>query len=129
VTTDWTVILIAVIENTVEHIVGNLTTWRSYYESSLMPLNEQLQGMGYGKQFSVTTEWETWGPCVACNRPEGERRRVGRCRIKRHRRQVHCPQDKDFSLLLHCTATRPSFEGKVTWNVKVVVIYLNSVMK
>jgi hypothetical protein len=121
-TTDWTVILIAVIESAVDHIIGNLTTWLSYHGSSLMPFNDQLQSMGFGKEFSVTTEWDTWGPCVACNRPQGERRRVGRCRIKRHKKQVQCSEGKDFSLLLHCPVIHPNFEGNVTWNVKIVIV-------
>lgn len=113
-TTDWTLIVIAVVESTVDQVVGNLSAWRTYHNSSLMPLNTYLQDVEDGLQFSVATEWETWGPCVACNRPEGERRRVGRCRVKQHSQQVQCPQGKDFPLSPHCPATHPNGEGKVT---------------
>ncbi|PNF37163.1 hypothetical protein B7P43_G00434 [Cryptotermes secundus] len=79
--------LLDVIESTVDQVVGNVSAWRSYHNSSLMPLNTYLQNVEDGLQFSVATEWETWGPCVACNRPKGERRCVGRCRVKQHIQQ------------------------------------------
>jgi hypothetical protein len=125
-TTDWILIVIAVVESTVDQVVGNLSAWRSYHNSTLMPLNTHLQDVEDGLHFSVATEWETWGPCVACNRPKGERRRVGRCRVKQHSQQVQCTQGKYFPL--SPPATHPNGEGKVTRNVKTV-IHLHPVLE
>lgn len=74
--------LLTVVDRSVDPIVGNLSDWLWYHNSTLLPLNKRLQHVEDGVQLSVFTDWEAWGPCVACNRPKGERRRLGRCRLK-----------------------------------------------
>ena len=65
---------LTVVDRSVEPIVGTLSDWLWYHDSTLLPLNKRLQHVEDGAQFSVFTDWEAWGPCVACNRPKGERR-------------------------------------------------------
>lgn len=74
--------LLTVVDRSVDPIVGNLSDWLWYHNSTLLPLNKRLQHVEDRVQLSVFTDWEAWGPCVACNRPKGERRRMGRCRLK-----------------------------------------------
>ncbi|XP_021923900.1 uncharacterized protein LOC110831801 isoform X2 [Zootermopsis nevadensis] len=74
-----------VVNSTVDLIVGNLADWQRYRNSRLLPVYNSLQHLDTGEQFFVFTEWEAWGPCVACNRIQGERRRLGRCRLKPNR--------------------------------------------
>lgn len=81
-------LLVSVVENSVEPIVGNLTDWQNYSDTWLLPINSWLQHLEIGVHLSVVTEWQKWGPCEACNRPHGERRRLGTCRVKPSSKQV-----------------------------------------
>jgi len=74
--------LLTVVDRSVDPIVGNLSDWLWYHNSTLLPLNNWLQHVEDGVELFVFTDWEAWGPCVACNRSKGERRRMGRCRLK-----------------------------------------------
>ncbi|XP_067009489.1 uncharacterized protein [Anabrus simplex] len=92
-----------VMNTSVSPLVGNLNDWKEYHENYLMPLNGLIQvlmsptfAVLYNPirvQLKARTEWEIWGPCVACNRPQGERRRVGKCRLK-----VSAPKFKNVSI-------------------------------
>lgn len=80
---------------------GNLTTWLKYRDDYIVPLNKMFRdskGVEFTKlreklqlKVNVMTEWESWGICEICGRPQGQgrRRRKGSCRLKMH------PQFKD----------------------------------
>ncbi|KAJ4450052.1 hypothetical protein ANN_01459, partial [Periplaneta americana] len=73
-----------VVESDVEPIIGNLPEWRQYQNSTLMTINELF----YHFNITLLTEWELWGPCVICNRLQGERRRFGRCRVRQEKQSM-----------------------------------------
>lgn len=73
---------------------GNLTDWRRYHNENFMPINKQFASSPstdyvYLREelhlnVEVITEWEPWGPCEVCGRPQGagKRRKKGFCRLK-----------------------------------------------
>lgn len=73
---------------------GNLTDWRKYRGDYMMPLNKMFresQGVEFKRirnelklKFEVFTEWEHWGICEICGRPQGQgkKRKKGFCRLK-----------------------------------------------
>lgn len=73
---------------------GNLTTWRKYHKEYFQPLNRMFAD-SLGEEFvavreklnlkiELMTDWEPWGICEVCGRPQGNglRRKKGHCRLK-----------------------------------------------
>lgn len=68
--------------------------WRKYREDYMAPLNKMFKE-SKGTEFvrvreklslklQVMTEWDPWGICELCGRPQGQgrRRKKGFCRVK-----------------------------------------------
>lgn len=74
--------------------IGNLSTWRKYQKDYFFPVNKRFQE-SRGVEFvsireklqlsmELMTDWNPWGICEVCGRPQGHgrRRKKGFCRIK-----------------------------------------------
>lgn len=83
-----------VFENDTAAETGNLSIWRNYHDENFLPVNQLFLTSNSSDFFSVRenlmlklelfTEWDNWGPCQVCGRPQGagQRRKKGLCRIK-----------------------------------------------
>lgn len=81
-------------ENQVQPEIGNLSAWLKYHDEVFLPLNKLFAtspnpAFEYIRNklsinIEIVTEWERWGPCEVCGRPQGEgrRRKRGLCRLK-----------------------------------------------
>lgn len=84
----------ASVNSNISYEKGNLTAWRKYREDYMAPLNKMFresQGEEFKRvrdklllKFEVMTEWDPWGICEVCGRPQGQglKRKKGFCRLK-----------------------------------------------
>lgn len=78
----------------IPHETGNLTAWKKYRNDYMVPLNkmfQESQGTEFKRvrdelqlKFDVITEWDPWGICEICGRPQGQgkKHKKGHCRLK-----------------------------------------------
>ncbi|CAH1966909.1 unnamed protein product [Acanthoscelides obtectus] len=83
-----------VFEETQSVEAGNISAWLTYHDQNYLPINKLFTQSNSDEfvrlrdivsvDLELITQWDPWGPCDVCGRPDnhGVKKKRGRCRIK-----------------------------------------------